>query len=477
MRQSSTIDLALSRRRDQHDVSMMSPTGSAAPPAHTGPVVWDPRRSAAFRSARIATLVAGLAARSSLTAVRARFDDDPADLRRRSRARNAEALRTTLGGMKGGALKAGQLLSTVDSLFPPDPDRTWTEALTTLQETNPPLDWAQVEPVLRRGLGARWRDSLVEIDPVAVAAASLGQVHRGTWRDGRQVAVKVQYPFAKDVLLADLRALSVSLRLAGVVLPGLLAAPVVDELRLRAGEELDYVHEARAQREVAAAFAGSSEYSVPDVVAAADGVLVSDWLQGRPLVTVAGDTGDERRRVASLYQGFALLAPARAGWLHADPHPGNFRVTSDGRLGVVDFGAVVAMPDGLPPAFGRLVRAFADESAPGDAQAALVAAGLVRTGQRVDIESLRAVMSPFSEPARHESFAFSSAWLRSCFARDEAACDPDYTAAMGLTLPAEHLMTQRVWLGVIGVLCRLDVTVPVRPILCELLPGFDGPQR
>ncbi len=376
--------------------------------------------------------------------------------------------------MKGGALKAGQLLSTVDSLFPPDPDHMWTEALTTLQETNPPLEWPQVEPVLRRGLGAEWRDSLVEIDPVAVAAASIGQVHRGTWRDGREVAVKVQYPFAKEVLLADLRALSVSLRLAGAVLPGLLAAPVVDELRLRAGEELDYVHEARAQREVAAAFAGSNEYAVPDVVAAADGVLVSEWLQGRPLVTAVGDSEEERRRIAALYQGFALLAPARAGWLHADPHPGNFRITPDGRLGVLDFGAVVAMPDGLPQAFGRLVRAFADESAPGEAESALLSAGLIRPGRRVDIESLRAVMSPFSEPARHEAFAFSSSWLRSCFARDDAARDPDYTAAMGLTLPAEHLMTQRVWLGVIGVLCRLDVTVPVRPVLCDLLPGFDA---
>lgn len=442
--------------------------------AHTWRVLTDLRRSAALRSARIAALVAGLAARSSLTAVRARFDDDPAELRRRSRERNAESLRATLGGMKGGALKAGQLLSTVDSLFPPDPDRVWTQALTTLQDSNTPLEWTQVEPILRRGLGARWRDSLVEVDTVAAAAASLGQVHRGTWADGRAVAVKVQYPFAKDVLLSDLRALSVALRMAGVVLPGLLAAPVVDELRLRAGEELDYVHEARAQREVAAAFAGSRDYAIPDVVAVGEGVLVSEWMPGRPLVSVAGDPEDERRRIASLFQGFALLAPARAGWLHADPHPGNFRVTADGRLGVLDFGAVVAMPDGLPPAFGRLVRAFADESAPGDALAALVAAGLIRPGRRVDIESLRAVMSPFSEPARHDVFAFSPSWLRSCFARDQAARDPDYTAAMGLTLPAEHLMTQRVWLGVIGVLCRLNVTVPVRPVLRELLPGFDA---
>ena len=147
-------------------------------------MVMDPRRSAAFRSARIASLVTGLAARSPVTALRARLNYDPAGLRRRSRARNADSLRTTPGGMKSGALKAGQLLSTVGSLFPPAPDRTRTEALTTLQETEQPLDWPQAEPVLRRGLGAQWRDSLVEIDPVAVAAAPLGQMHRGTWSTG-----------------------------------------------------------------------------------------------------------------------------------------------------------------------------------------------------------------------------------------------------------------------------------------------------
>jgi hypothetical protein len=123
------------------------------------------------------------------------------------------------------------------------------------------------------------------------------------------------------------------------------------------------------------------------------------------------------------------------------------------------------------------VRAFADKSSPHDAQSARVAAGLIRPGRRVDIESPRAVMSPFSEPARHDEFAFSPSWLRSCFARNDAARDPDYTAAMGLTLPAEHLMTHRVWLAVIGVLCRLHVTVSVRPVLSQLLPGFDGPQH
>jgi predicted unusual protein kinase regulating ubiquinone biosynthesis (AarF/ABC1/UbiB family) len=428
--------------------------------------------TAAWRSARIAGLVGVLAARSTATAVRARFVADPSPLRREARARNAATLRSTLGGMKGGALKAGQLLSTVDSLFPPDPERTWTEALTSMQESNPPLPWSQVQPELARGLGPRWRESLVEVDEVAVAAASLGQVHRGTWNDGRAVAVKVQYPFAADVLLGDLRALGVSLRLAGAVVPGLVAAPLVGELRIRAAEELDYRHEARAQRAVAAAFAGSEEYAVPDVVGVGDGVLVTEWLDGRPLVDAAGDPDEQRRRTAERYQRFALLAPRLAGWLHADPHPGNFRVAPDGRLGVLDFGAVVRMPDGLPPSFGRLVRAFADRGSGAELEAALRAAGLVAPGRSLDVASLGAVMSPFSEPSRHDEFRFSPEWLRSCFARDDGARDPDYSAALGLTLPPEQLMTQRVWLGVIGVLCRLDVSIPVRPVMAELLPGF-----
>ena len=85
------------------------------------------------------------------------------------------------------------------------------------------------------------------------------------------------------------------------------------------------------------------------------------------------------------------------------------------------------------------------------------------------------MMSPFSEPSRHDEFHFSPGWLRACFARDENARDPDYGAALGLTLPPEQLMTQRVWLGVVGVLCRLDVTIAVRPVMSELLPGFAGP--
>jgi predicted unusual protein kinase regulating ubiquinone biosynthesis (AarF/ABC1/UbiB family) len=424
------------------------------------------------RSARIAGLVAGLTARSTVSAVRGRWASDPAELRRATRARNAEALRTTLGGMKGGALKAGQLLSTVDSLFPPDPDRTWSEALTGLQEGNAPLSWSQVEPELRRGLGPRWRECFRELDTTAVAAASIGQVHRGVWHDGREVAVKVQYPFAREALLSDLRALGVSLRIAGAVLPGLVAAPLVGELRVRAAEELDYRHEARAQQAVADAFSGSAEYAVPGVVAVGDGVLVGEWLEGRPLVTAVDDPPTDRERIAERYQRFVLLAPARAGWLHADPHPGNFRVTPDGRLGVLDFGAVVPMPDGLPGEFGRLVRAFADGGSEAEVEGALREFGLVRPGRSVDVASLGAVMSPFGEPARHDRFTFSPEWLRSCFARDDAARDPDYTAALGLTLPPEHLMTQRVWLGVIGVLCRLDVTIPVRPLLTELLPGF-----
>lgn len=399
-------------------------------------------------------------------------------VRRAQRAANADDLRRTLGGLKGGALKAGQLLSTVDSLFPPDPEGSWQQALTALQESNGGVAFDDVLPVLRAELGPDWQ-RLVELDPRPSAAASLGQVHRGRWHDGRDVAVKLQYPGVGEAVAADLRALGVSLRLTSVVARGLVVPPVLGELRTRLAEELDYRQEARHQAAFADAYRDDPDVVVPRVVHATRRVLVTEWLSGSPLVSAAGAEDEVRGRLALRYQSFLLGAPARCGLLHADPHPGNFRRCPDDRLGVLDFGAVVAMPGGLPPAFGRLVHAFAaaagsELSDRGEAAlaATLCDAGLVRPGRRVDVRSLAAIMAPFSEPAGQEVFAYSPEWLRSCFARNEGARDPDYTVGLGLNLPAEHLMTQRVWLGCVGTLCRLRATVPVRPVLADLLPGF-----
>lgn len=432
------------------------------------------RARTARRTARLASLPAGAAA-LRLQGLGLRLAGvDGEEVRRRQRRRGVERTRRVLAESRGGALKAGQLLATVEALFPADPEGTWRRALLDLTGPVPALPWAEVAPVLAAGLPER--SLLPEVDERAAAAASLGQVHRGRWHDGRAVAVKLQYPGIADDLRADLRAVAVATRAAAVVARGLSVPPLLDEMRRRLTEELDYAHEGAAQRAFAQAWAGDDEVAVPAVLHAGGGVLVTEWLDGTPLARVAADPGvpqAERDRLGERYQRFLLSGPARAGRLHTDPHPGNFLALDDGRLGVLDFGSTLAMPGGMPATFGRLIGALLD----GDADAVgrrLREEGFVRAGRAVDAARLRDYLSPFTVPAAHERFTFSREWLRGQFARLGDPRDPEFAVALRLDLPAEHLFTHRVWLGCVGVLCALGATVPVAPELRRWLPGFPG---
>ena len=429
--------------------------------------------SSAVRTARLLSLPLGAAGLAFEGATRRLVGEPREHVRADLRARNAARTRRVLGDLKGGALKAGQLLSTVEALFPQDPEDTWRDALTGLQESNTGLPFAEVEPVLRAELGADWRDRFLELETTPTAAASLGQVHRGTWSDGRPVAVKVQYPGVREALTADLRTLSAMSRATALVARGLALPPLVAEMRTRLVEELDYVHEAASQERFAVAYADDPDILIPRVVLASARVLVMDWVEGTPLARVAA-TGaqEERDRAALLYQRFLVSGPERAGLLHTDPHPGNFRMVGD-RLGVLDFGSTLELA-GMPATFGRLISALLDRD-PDLVLARLREEGFVRPGATVDVHKLVDYMAPFSEPARHEEFAFSREWLRGEFGRVNDPRDPDFGVAMKLTLPAEHLFTHRVWLGMVGVLCQLEATVPVRPVLERWLPGFGTP--
>ena len=233
------------------------------------------------RSARIAVIPIGLAGRSLAGRIRVWRGADPLETWAQVREANADSLRDSLGALKGGALKAGQLLSTVDSLFPADPDRTWESALTQLQEANPALPFADSAGVLREEWGSAWRSRFDEFDPVPVAAASLGQVFRARW-NGRDVAVKVQYPGIREAIESDVALLAWALRAGSLVARGLVVPPVIDELRSRLTDELDYVREADHQNQFAAAYADDSDVVVPRAVEATPRVLVTEWLPGSP---------------------------------------------------------------------------------------------------------------------------------------------------------------------------------------------------
>jgi predicted unusual protein kinase regulating ubiquinone biosynthesis (AarF/ABC1/UbiB family) len=426
----------------------------------------------ALRTAQLLSLPAGAGALAVEGAVRRLAGQDADAVAQDLRTRNADRTRRVLGGLKGGALKAGQLLSTVEALFPQDPESTWRDALVGLQESNAPLPFSEVEPVLEDELGPRWRGLLPVLQPVAAAAASLGQVHRGRWTDGSDVAVKVQYPGVREALTADMRTLSAVSRATALVARGLSLPPLVAEMRDRLTEELDYEHEARTQTRFAEAFADDPDVRVPHVVHATGRVLVMQWLEGEPLAAVARD-GDQaaRDRAARLYQRFLVSGPERAGLLHTDPHPGNFRMLPDDRLGVLDFGSSLEMPGGMPATFGRLISALLSDD-PDEVLRRLREERFLRPGVEVDVDKLVDYMGPFTVPARHESFRFTRAWLRTEFARVNDPRNPEFGVALRLDLPAEHLFTHRVWLGMVGVLCQLEAEVPVGPVLRRWLPGF-----
>ncbi|MPZ94102.1 MAG: AarF/ABC1/UbiB kinase family protein [Propionibacteriales bacterium] len=430
-------------------------------------------RSAVARTARLAALPLGFAGRATVGLGR-RIGGAPAEaVVTEMQQRSAEQLFRVLGELKGGAMKFGQAMSIFEAALPEEVAAPYRATLTRLQDAAPPMSPAVVHQVLARQLGPRWRTQLVEFVDEPAAAASIGQVHRGRWQDGREVAIKVQYPGAGEALRSDLRQIGRAARLFAGWIPGIEIKPLVEELQERVAEELDYRLEADAQTRFHQAYAGDDSFVVPEVLAHTDAVLISEWLESPSSLArlIADGSQAERNHFGSLYARFLFSGPERAGLLHADPHPGNYRVLDDGRLGVVDYGAVARLPDGFPEAMGRVlgiaVRGDYDAVVDG-----LRAEGFIRPHIRVEPDALRDYLEPFVEPARSPTFHFGRAWMRTQFARLNDPRRPEYATALKLNLPPSYLLIHRVWLGGIGVLSQLEAEAAFADLLAEWLPGF-----
>jgi len=432
-------------------------------------------RNAVTRAARLATLPLGFAGRTALGLGR-RVGGKPAELvAAEVQARTAAQLFKVLGELKGGAMKFGQAMSIFEAAMPEELAGPYRATLTKLQDSAPPMPASMVHGVLAVELGPRWRQKFTSFEDQPAAAASIGQVHRAVWKDGRDVAVKVQYPNAGPALISDLNQVARVARVAAGWIPGLDIKPILEELKRRVAEELDYGLEAKSQRAFATAFAGDPDYAIPDVVHHKGNVIVSEWLDGVPLsAIIATGSPEARDAAASRYLEFLVIGPGRAGLLHADPHPGNFRMLADGRLGVLDFGAVKRLPHGLPVEMGQLLTL----ALAGDAQGALDGLrrqGFVKSTIDIDAEALLAFLEPFMEPLRTDTFSFTRAWLRSVSLHVNDPRRPEFTLRLKLNLPPSYLLIHRVWLGGIGVLCQIQGDVPGRATLDRWLPGASLP--
>ncbi|MFE0646524.1 ABC1 kinase family protein [Streptomyces sp. NPDC058877] len=441
-------------------------------------------RKAVTRTVKLAALPLGFAGRATW-GLGKRIGGRSAELvARELQQRTAEQLFKVLGELKGGAMKFGQALSVFESALPEEVAGPYRAALTKLQDAAPPMPTRAVHTALEERLGSEWRELFLEFEDKPAAAASIGQVHRAVWHDGREVAVKVQYPGAGEALLSDLTQLSRFARLLGPLVPGMDVKPLIAEMRDRVAEELDYALEAEAQQAHAEEFSDDPDVVVPAVVHQSEQILVTEWMDGVPLAEVISDgTEAQRNRAGQLLARFLFSGPARTGLLHADPHPGNFRLlpgtgADEGpdawRLGVLDFGTVDRLPGGLPETIGTCLRM----ALAGEAEAVygmLCTEGFVKESVVLDPDAVLEYLLPIIEPAEVDAFDFTRGWMRAQAARIADPRSPAHQLGKQLNLPPSYLLIHRVTLSTIGVLCQLNATVRLRDELTEWLPGFEGP--
>jgi predicted unusual protein kinase regulating ubiquinone biosynthesis (AarF/ABC1/UbiB family) len=297
------------------------------------------------RSATVGRLAAGQAVRQYGTraANLTRSEQDARDATARRQLETAEQIVTALGTMKGAAMKLGQVLSFLDvGLVPEEHREEFQLKLAALRDAAPNVAFKDMKKVIEADLEQKLGDVFSDFDERAIAAASIGQVYRARLKeDGREVAVKVQYPGISAAVRADMQNLGIIMRLIKRMLPGVDAGELADEIRERVGEELDYELEAANQRRLARIFRGHPFIVIPEVVTdlCRERVIVSEFVEGKGFDEINETATDsERDRLGEIVFRFYFGCMYRHHQFSGDPHPGNCLLLDDGRMAFLDFG-------------------------------------------------------------------------------------------------------------------------------------------
>jgi predicted unusual protein kinase regulating ubiquinone biosynthesis (AarF/ABC1/UbiB family) len=425
------------------------------------------------RNAQLALLGARVGAATATTKARQVF----ASAERREALRHDLELRTaqdvaqTLGQMKGALMKLGQLASFIDEGLP----APLREALAQLQQDAPPMSAALAAQVIEEELGAPPEQLFATWDPVPIAAASIGQVHRAITHGGDAVAVKVQYPGVAEAIAADLGNAGLAFGSLGLAFPGFDPAPLVAELQTRLAEELDYRNEANNLELFARFYAGHPFLHIPTVHRSLSSgrVLTTELAVGARFDEVVEWSQEQRDLAAEALFRFVFRSLYRLGAFNADPHPGNYLFRPDGRITFLDFGLVRHFTADELHTFESLIIAMVVRHDPAAFRTAVERAGLIATGAPVTTDQVVDYFSPFYAFVRDPqpltwTPEYASSTVRHTF-------DPSQPVSKHATVPASFVLIQRINLGLYALLGRLRATADWRTLAEEMWPSVDGP--
>jgi predicted unusual protein kinase regulating ubiquinone biosynthesis (AarF/ABC1/UbiB family) len=381
--------------------------------------------------------------------------------------RTSEDVARELGDMKGAMMKFGQLLSFIMEALPDDAQK----ALSTLQSDAKPMAPELAAQMVTDELGQAPERIFLDWQATPIAAASVGQVHRAVTRDGRDVAVKVQYPGIAESIDTDLDNTEALYRLGtAFVLKGLDAKGLVDELRNRMREELDYELEAANQTEFNTRFAGHPFVSIPavDPATSTKRVLTSEWVDGLSWAEFESTaTPAARHRAGESIWRFAQYAVHRIGAFNGDPHPGNYRFSTDGDVTFLDFGLVKRWtPDEwhqLAPSLDAIV-VHRDPELLVDVMEEI---GFLRAGHGLAPQEVYDYVSTPYTPYLTDNFTFTREFVRDAMTTIIDVKGPHAKVIQHLNMPPSFVILDRVVWGVSAILGKLEVTAPWRAMLLE----------
>jgi len=399
-----------------------------------------------------------------------------ASAERRQQLRADRQLRTTaevvetLGSMKGAFMKLGQMASYLDAGLPAEV----RQSLAALQADAPPMSADLAASVIEAELGAAPEVVFGEWDPVPIAAASIGQVHRALTRDGAAVAVKVQYPGVDDAIRADLESTAMLLSVVRHLFPGLDAEPLVAELRDRVIEELDYRLEARNQQAFADRFRNHPFIHIPDIHPGlcAARVLTSDLVTGARYDEVLEWPAAERDLAGEAIFRFVFGCLYRMHAFNGDPHPGNYLFHGGGRVTFLDFGLVKWFTARDVDQLGQMIRTLVLAGDATGFRRAVEDAGFLRADPELSDEQVAGYFRHYYELVLGRgpttfSATYASETLRHFF----DASDPVVKRA---NVPPTFAILQRINLGLYAVLAGLGATADWRRVAEEIWPWVNA---